>query len=104
MAEETVNPSASNVTQSLPVETGQNGNTGAHSPTDLQTQNQSKESPTEEEPLGPEDINFTKEDIVLYAFCGLLMFFLGLFFWTTQTHLEKNLLEDEVKNVSVADQ
>src|SRR5690242_7702737 len=49
--------------------------------------------------LLPEDVNFAKEDIVLYTFCGLLLIFLGLFFWISQARLEKNLLEDQTLKV-----
>jgi hypothetical protein len=49
--------------------------------------------------LLPEDVNFAKEDIVLYTFCGLLLIFLGSFFWISQARLENSLLEDQTLKV-----
>lgn len=57
-----------------------------------------------EQALGPEDINFTREDAVLYVFCALLLVFVGFFFWRTQSKLEETLLNEWQKTEAVAPQ
>ena len=54
--------------------------------------------------LGPEDINFTREDAVLYVFCALLLVFVGVFFWRTQSKLEETLMNEWQKTQAIAPQ
>jgi hypothetical protein len=113
MAEDTV-PTALPKPSDPTCSTGNNGKSAVGGDASLPDRNQGAEGksisgepagqelPPNEELLAPEDINFTKEDLLLYSFCAILMVFLGIFFWTTQTRLEQNLLDEEVKNIGAA--
>jgi hypothetical protein len=58
--------------------------------------------PFPDDALGPEDIKFTKEDALLYVFCALLLIFVGVFFWRTQSKLEDSLMKEWQKTEAVA--
>jgi hypothetical protein len=81
------------VAENLPSELN-SGETGSAGP---------DETAMDEQDLTDSDENnFTKEDVLLYIFCALLLTFMGLFFWTTQNQLEQALNKQQEAEAAIS--